>query len=103
MPDEVRAAVSGRLDAFGAANGLLARLQYASVDLSALSPTDPGNPYASPDHLASLTYGQAVRCREVDTDHYGRSVVQCFAGDADRSCAMVRNGYAIERYGWLRC
>jgi endonuclease YncB( thermonuclease family) len=63
----------------------------------------PGDPYASRDHLASLTAGKDVRCKEVDRDHYGRQVVQCFAADVDLSCAMVRDGYAVERYGSLRC
>lgn len=34
----------------------------------------PGNPYASTDNLRLLVAGQAVDCRQVDTDHYGRAV-----------------------------
>ena len=63
----------------------------------------PGDPFASRDHLAALTAGKAVECRQLDTDHYGRRVVQCFAGGVDLSCAMVRDGFAVERYGKLRC
>jgi len=63
----------------------------------------PGDPFASRDHLASLTAGKAVECRQIDLDHYGRKVVQCFAGRVDLSCAMVRDGFAVERYGRLRC
>jgi len=63
----------------------------------------PGDPFAARDHLASLTKGRSVRCRQVDIDHYGRRVVQCFAGTIDLSCQMVRDGYAVERYGRLRC
>ncbi len=63
----------------------------------------PGDPYASRDHLASLTRGRTVRCRQVDSDHYGRQIVQCFAGDVDLSCRMVADGYAVERYGNLNC
>lgn len=63
----------------------------------------PGDPFASRDHLASLTAGKEVQCRQLDTDHYGRKVVQCFAGDLDLSCAMVQDGFAVERYGRLRC
>jgi endonuclease YncB( thermonuclease family) len=63
----------------------------------------PGDPYASRDHLAGLAAGRAVTCRQLDTDRYGRKVVQCFAGKLDLSCAMVRDGFAIERYGRLDC
>jgi len=63
----------------------------------------PGDPYASRDHLAALTAGRAVECRQIDLDHYGRKVVQCFAGRVDLSCAMVRDGFAVERYGRLGC
>lgn len=63
----------------------------------------PGDPYASRDHLSSLTRGKAVKCRQIDTDHYGRDIVQCFADGVDLSCRMVRDGYAVERYGRLDC
>ncbi|ARR57249.1 hypothetical protein HY78_18630 [Rhizorhabdus wittichii DC-6] len=63
----------------------------------------PGDPYASRDHLASLTAGRSVRCEQVDADRYGRLVVRCTAGGADLSCQMVRDGFAVERYGRLRC
>jgi endonuclease YncB( thermonuclease family) len=63
----------------------------------------PGNPYASRDHLASLTTGRIVSCQQIDTDHYGRRVVQCFAGSTDLSCKMVSDGFAVERYGRLNC
>lgn len=63
----------------------------------------PGDPYASRDHLRALTAGKAVECRQLDTDRYGRPVVQCFAGGADLSCSMVRDGFAVERYGKLEC
>lgn len=63
----------------------------------------PGDPYASRDHLRALTTGKAVQCRQLDTDRYGRPVVQCFSGGADLSCSMVSDGFAVERYGRLRC
>lgn len=63
----------------------------------------PGDPYASRNHLASMTAGHSVTYRVVDRDRYGRAVVQAFADGRDLSCAMVRDGYAIERYGKLRC
>jgi len=63
----------------------------------------PGDPFAARDHLRALTAGKAVECRQVDTDRYGRPVLQCFAGGVDLSCSMVRGGFAVERYGRLKC
>lgn len=63
----------------------------------------PGSPYASRDHLASLTAGRSVSYRVLDYDRYGRAIVQVFADDVDVSCAMVRDGFAVERYGKLYC
>lgn len=63
----------------------------------------PGDPIAARDHLASLAAGRRVTYRQVDTDRYGRAVVQAFADHDDLSCAMVRDGFAVERYGKLRC
>ena len=73
----------------------------------------PGDPYAARDDLAGLMRGQTVERRPVDADDrepgfqsadfYGRPYVQCFAGLVDLSCAMVRAGHAVERYGKLDC
>ena len=63
----------------------------------------PGDPLASRDHLAGLTAGRTVTYRIVASDRYGRPVVQAFADGQDLSCTMVRDGFAIERYGHLRC
>ncbi|MFZ4690175.1 MAG: DUF1294 domain-containing protein [Polymorphobacter sp.] len=63
----------------------------------------PGDPYAARDHLAALTRGRMVRCTEEDIDNYGRRVVSCSADGTDISCAMVADGYAVERYGRLDC
>ena len=63
----------------------------------------PGDPYASRDHLAKLTAGKSVRCEQKDTDVYGRRVVRCTADSVDISCAMVADGYAVERYAPLNC
>jgi len=63
----------------------------------------PGDPIAARDHLRALTAGKSVECRQLDTDRYGRQVVQCFASGIDLSCAMVRDGFAVERYGKLQC
>lgn len=48
----------------------------------------PGDPYASRDHLSSLTAGRTVTYRVLDHDHYGREVVQAFADRVDLSCRM---------------
>lgn len=63
----------------------------------------PGDPYASRDHLSSLTAGRSVQCEQVDTDRYGRAVVRCTADGVDLSCQMVSDGFAAERYGRLSC
>lgn len=73
----------------------------------------PGNPFASRDHLASLTRGRTVECRIVDadedkpgfqeTDLYGRPIARCLADGVDLSCRMVADGFAVERYGRLGC
>lgn len=63
----------------------------------------PGDPYAARDALAALTRGRAVQCRQVDTDHYGRRVVDCTADGENLGCAMVAAGMAVERYGRLDC
>lgn len=63
----------------------------------------PGDPYAARDHLRSLVDGRSVECRQVDTDHYDRPILRCRADGRDLSCAMVRDGYAVERYGSLDC
>lgn len=63
----------------------------------------PGDPFASRDHLVSLARGHTVTYRQVDTDRYGRPVVQAFAGGRDLSCQMVADGFAVEWYGRLEC
>jgi len=63
----------------------------------------PGDPYASRDHLRSLVSGGAVRCEKLETDHYGRAILQCWSDNINLSCAQVRAGHAVKRYGWLRC
>lgn len=63
----------------------------------------PGNPYAARDHLRSLTRGRDVLCEQVDTDDYGRRVVECRADGQNIGCAMVAGGQAVERYGYPDC
>ena len=63
----------------------------------------PGDPYASRDHLRSLTSGKQVECVRRDTDSYGRMIVQCHVGEVDLACAQVEAGYAVRRYGVISC
>lgn len=62
-----------------------------------------GDPYASRDNLRRLVAGRAVKCQQIDRDRYGRVIAQCWAGAQDLSCAQVSGGFAIERYGRLKC
>lgn len=63
----------------------------------------PGDPYASAHNLRWLVTGQTVKCRQVDTDHYGRAVAKCSVQGRDLSCAQTQGGFAVERYGTLTC
>lgn len=63
----------------------------------------PGDPYASAANLERLIARTSIVCRQTDTDHYGRIVALCTAGERDLSCEQVRYGFAVERYGRLMC
>lgn len=63
----------------------------------------PGDPYASTENLRRLVKGEAVACRQIDTDHYGRAVAFCSVKGQDLSCAQKQGGFAIMRYGFLSC
>ena len=63
----------------------------------------PGDPVASTDNLKSLMSRGATRCRQTDTDRYGRIVARCMSGGADLSCEQVRSGHAVLRYAPIRC
>ena len=62
----------------------------------------PGDPFAARDRLVALTRGP-VSCASIDTDVYGRTVARCEGRQGDLSCAMVDGGFAVRRYGVLRC
>jgi len=47
------------------------------------------------DELRRLTRNATVTCQVLDTDRYGRSVAECFAGKQSLNDAMVRSGWAI--------
>lgn len=63
----------------------------------------PGDPYAARDHLRGLTRGRRVTCEQVDTDNYGRRVVECRADGANIACQMIADGFAVQRYGSPDC
>lgn len=62
-----------------------------------------GDPEASSANLSRLVGSSAVRCRPVDTDRYGRTVARCSAGRRDLACAQIKDGFAMRRYGSIRC
>lgn len=61
-----------------------------------------GDPFAAKKYLQSLTTGR-VKCRAVETDHYGRTIARCTAGEQDLSCAMIASGHAVRRYSRISC
>lgn len=63
----------------------------------------PGDPYASKAYLERLIGNRTLQCDHFETDHYGRPVMRCWAGGRDLSCAMVKAGMAVKRYGRLNC
>jgi endonuclease YncB( thermonuclease family) len=64
----------------------------------------PGDPYASTRNLAALLVRDAIECREmIDRDRYGRIVAECSAGRVDLSCAQLKGGFAVRRYGNIAC
>jgi endonuclease YncB( thermonuclease family) len=62
-----------------------------------------GDPFASKASLERLMAAGPTRCRQTDTDHYGRVIAFCDVAGRDLSCAQVENGFAITRYGALNC
>lgn len=85
------------------------RIRLASIDAPEMPDhcrpgrrCTPGDPHASKNYLGSLMRG-SVTCRPVDTDRYGRTVAFCEADGRDVSCAMVKAGHAVRRYGTLSC
>lgn len=62
-----------------------------------------GDGRASKRALAALIAQRQVTCSPEGRDHYGRVLARCSAGGADLSCTMVSSGFAVERYGRLRC
>ena len=50
---------------------------------------------ASTSFLTELIDEQPVSCEVLDTDRYGRSIAECFAGGESLNERMVRSGYAL--------
>jgi endonuclease YncB( thermonuclease family) len=63
----------------------------------------PGDPFASTENLRRIVQGRDLDCRKVDIDRYSRTVAFCAIGGRDLSCAQVRGGFAVIRYGQLSC
>jgi len=61
-----------------------------------------GNPFSASSYLRSITRG-TVECRVLEYDHYGRAIGRCRSQGRDLSCAMVRSGNAVARYGGSPC
>lgn len=62
-----------------------------------------GDGKASRAHLQRLVGGKSVHCQPAGRDRYDRLLARCTAGGQDLSCAMVAAGFAVQRYGPLRC
>lgn len=63
----------------------------------------PGDPVASTESLRRLVAGKVLQCAQTDIDSYGRTVARCKAGDLDLSCAQIKAGHAVHRYGAIWC
>jgi endonuclease YncB( thermonuclease family) len=63
----------------------------------------PGDPYDSRDNLRALVAKGNIMCRQLDTDRYGRPVLQCWNEAGDLSCQQVAAGQAVPRHGRLEC
>lgn len=61
-----------------------------------------GDGYASRDTLPRLALGRTALCRP-SGHSYDRIVALCSVGAVDLSCAQMRAGQAVERYGRLTC
>lgn len=86
------------------------RVRLASIDAPELPghcrrgrECTPGDPYASTGNLQRLVAAQAVTCRPVDMDRYGRTVAYCEAAGRDLSCAQIGASAAVVRYGDPMC
>lgn len=63
----------------------------------------PGDGWASKAALAHRVKAGPVTCEAQGRDRYGRVLARCAAGGADLSCAQIKTGAAVRRYGWISC
>lgn len=85
------------------------RIRLANIDTPEMEGHCPewkkcvkGDPIAAKNHLSALSRGD-VTCRPVAIDKFNRTVALCQSAGKDLSCAMVKDGHAVERYGKLSC
>lgn len=94
-------------DTFTCASGV--RIRLKAIDAPEIGPCRghggrciSGDGYASRDALRGLALGQTALCRPSGRS-YDRVVASCLVGRVDLSCAQLRSGQAVERYGHLTC
>jgi endonuclease YncB( thermonuclease family) len=63
----------------------------------------PGDERESKAALARRVKAGPVTCDARGRDRYGRMLARCAAGGADLSCAQIKTGAAVRRYGWISC
>jgi endonuclease YncB( thermonuclease family) len=80
------------------------RVRIAGIDAPEVSPCRKGRKCvagdgrASGQSLSNLASGQTLSCRRVGTS-YKQAVAFCSSGGVDLSCAQLRAGQAVRRYG----
>ena len=47
------------------------------------------------ERLSALVTGREVRCRQISTDQYHRTVAKCSVGGTDINAAMTESGFAV--------
>ena len=47
------------------------------------------------ERLSALVSGREVRCRQISTDQYQRTVAKCSVGGTDINAAMTESGFAV--------
>ncbi len=62
-----------------------------------------GDPHEASRHLKSISRGKIV-CIGSEKDSYGRTLARCKNQESiDLSCAMIKSGHAVRRYGYIPC
>lgn len=63
----------------------------------------PGDAEASKAELARMVNRRTVRCVGKSRDRYGRILARCSVFGVDLSCSQIAGGFAVRRYGRIRC